>query len=184
MWFFFAFCFFLLASAALVFGIAFPRVLGLSRRLHAVGLLVAALVAFGFSMVRRIEAERRQREADAVAGAEAAVPTLAEEWLATIRYARLDETTINQFYARMPAEEVLAPTSEILQPGWVRIRWTFDDDSYIEAVFRSTRRCSDRRRGTWCWTTSRSGDGFVHAPPVRGWTVDRFKNPSRGSTKC
>lgn len=63
-----------------------------------------------------------------------AAPTLADQWAETVIAARLDQTTINQFYAQMPAESQVAPTSERRGED-VLVRWTFADDSYIEARF-------------------------------------------------
>ena len=63
-------------------------------------------------------------------------PCEAEEWAKTVRHARLDETTINQFYAQMPAEEEINPTSERRGTDLL-VTWTFPDDSFIMARFQS-----------------------------------------------
>lgn len=141
MWLFLMLASLALCCAALV-GIVFPRAIRVSSRWHAVGYLVVGLV-FVFVTNRNQQTTEPLETGVAVdvepveVVEDPAGPTLAAQWATRVASARLDETTINQFYAQMPPEEELAPTSEIPSRGRVRVRWTFDDGSYIEAEFRS-----------------------------------------------
>ena len=120
MWLFLMLTSLALCCAALA-GIVFPRAIRLSSRWHAVGLLVVGFVLCVFALNR--EAVRQQTEPlESVVAVDVepvevledpAGPTLAAQWATGVLSARLDETTINQFFAQMPPEEELAPTSEI-----------------------------------------------------------------------
>ena len=143
MWSFLAFVSFVGGAAALV-GIAFPRVLGLSRRLHAVGLLVVAGVAFIFTTSRGVaadnaqqERERQEREA-AAAAAEVEEPsgtrlmTLAETWAATAR-ASLGMRQ-EAFFAQMPDDLI---DTQWEQRGVDRIHtMTWRDTSVVVTYWR------------------------------------------------
>ena len=56
----------------------------------------------------------------------------AKDWATTGRHARLDETTINQFWSQVP--EDIEPTDE-RRGSDLLVTWTFTDKSYIRGRF-------------------------------------------------
>ena len=85
----------------------------------------------GLTAAETPEERERERERER--------PTMAAQWAPRVTVARLDQTTINQFYRQMPPEEELEPSTERRSGGRVGVRWTFEDESWIEADFRPER---------------------------------------------
>lgn len=70
-------------------------------------------------------------------------PTQARAWAETVRNARLDQTTINQFFAQMPedtepgfADGIVVTDERMPSGGRTQVTWTFEDGSYIMADFK------------------------------------------------
>ena len=137
MWFFLAFLSFVGGVLALV-GVAFPRAVRLSRRLHALALFALAFVAWVVTMVLGVGAdnERQQRERqerETAAAVEAVPPTMAEAWVATARgdLGMRDE----HFFVQMPDDLVGARWGE--RQGASRVHtMTWPDGSVVVTHWR------------------------------------------------
>ena len=109
MWFFLAFVSFIGGGVTLL-AVAFPRLLGLSRRLHALGLFGVAFVCWIITMALGLAGEARQEEREhqeraataAAPAAEETAPTMAETWAATARASL--EMREEAFFPQMPDE--------------------------------------------------------------------------------